>query len=89
MPIIDIHGKKVHIDDDAHSAHFAAKYLIENPENAKAIFDEANKAYRNNEAGANWVVPKAHTNEDLGVVHHSTLTEHSDGTYSLKKRHGY
>ena len=41
MPIIDIHGKKVHIPEDSHSAKFAADFLARNPENAKAFFDEA------------------------------------------------
>jgi hypothetical protein len=89
MPIIDIHGKQVHIDDDAHSAHFAAKYLLDNKDNAEDLFKAANAAYRNNETGAHFTVPKAHSNEDLGVIHHVTMIEHSDGTYTLQKRHGY
>jgi seryl-tRNA(Sec) selenium transferase len=89
MSIVEIHGKKVHIEDNSHSAHFAAKYLTENKDNADDLFKAANAAYRNNETGAHFTVPQAHTSEDQGVIHHVTMIEHSDGTYTLQKRHGY
>ncbi len=41
MPIIEIHGKQVHIPGDSDSAKFAAEYLEKYKENAEDIFQAA------------------------------------------------
>jgi len=40
MPIVNINGKQVHIEEGSESAKVAAEYLTKNPDNAKALFDE-------------------------------------------------
>ncbi len=89
MPIIDIHGHKVHVDHDSHSANFAAEYFKKNPDNARAIFAEAKINSLRNGTGAHYEVPKSHTTEDRGVIHHVSVIHNSDGTYTLQKRHSH
>ena len=85
MPIININGKQVHIDDDSHSAHVAAEFLSEHPDNANAFFDEAKRDLVN--GVAHFELP--HTAEHTDISHHFTLIHHTDGTYDLRKRIGY
>ena len=87
MPIIEIEGKKVHVEDGSESAKVAAEYLNKNPDNAKALFDEA---HRNHSTGiAHYEIPNMHSDKDLGITHHVTMIHNGDGTYTLQKRHGY
>lgn len=88
MPIIDLLGKKVHIEEGSHSARVAAEYLEKNHDNAKALFDEAHK---NSFAGgvAHYEIPNMHSSKDLGITHHITMIHNGDGSYTLQKRHGY
>lgn len=87
MPIIDLLGKKVHVEEGSHSAQVAADYLAKNPDNAKALMDEA---HRNHATGvAHYVVPNMHTGQDSSITHHITMIHNGDGTYTLQKRHGY
>jgi hypothetical protein len=87
MPIVNINGKQVHIEEGSESAKVAAEYLTKNPDNAKALFDEA---HRNHTTGvAHYVIPNMHTGEDNVITHHITMIHNGDGTYTLQKRHGY
>jgi len=88
MPIVNIAGKQVHVEDGS-SAKAAAEYLgkPENADNAKALFDEA---HRNHSTGiAHYEIPNMHSDKDLGIAHHVTMIHNGDGTYTLQKRHGY
>ena len=89
MPTIDIHGKQVHVEEGSQSAHFAAEYLKNNPENAEAFFDEAHLHYKAGGGFTHFVVPKTNSYKDVGVVHHMSLLHNLDGSYTLKKRDGY
>lgn len=86
MPIIDIHGKKVNVEEDSHSAHVAAEFLKKNSDNAKAFFDETHRADNVNHI-AHFEIP--HTNEHTDISHKFTLIKNSDGTYDLRKQHHY
>jgi hypothetical protein len=87
MPIVEIDGKKVHVEEGSESAKVAAEYLSKNPDNARALFDEA---HRNHSTGiAHWELPNMHSDKDLGIAHHVTMIHNGDGTYTLQKRHGY
>jgi hypothetical protein len=88
MPIVNIAGKQVHIEEGSESAKVAAQYLSKNPDNAKALFDEAKMNYSTGGV-AHYQVPNMHTSEDSGITHHITVIHHDDGTYTLQKRHGY
>lgn len=85
MPIIEIHGKQVHIPEGSESAKNASHYLNENPDNAEDFFEEA---YRDRGNGGNGVthftLPSLHQYR-LGA-HHMVLRYNSDGTYELRKK---
>jgi len=84
MPIIDIHGKKVHIEEDSHSVKHAAQYLTDHADNARAFFDEA---HRNITSGvAHFEIPGV---GGYNGSHHFTMLHNGDGTYTLRKRTGY
>ena len=80
MPIIDIHGQKVHIDEGSNSAKYAADYLggLDKSE-AKNFFETAH-----NDKYAHFETPHHESNTNLH--HNMTLEHHMDGTYSLRKR---
>jgi len=85
MPIIDLLGKQVHIEEDSHSAHVAADFLSQHADNAHAFFEEAD---RNRTTGvAHFEIP--HSSEHVDISHHFTLINNGDGTYKLRTRTGY
>ncbi len=85
MPIIEIHGKKVEIPDESHSAHVAADFLSKYKDTAEAIFDKA----RHDRINGITHFEMPHSTEHINTSHHFTLIHKSDGTYELRKRHGY
>ena len=87
MPIINIAGKQVHVEEGSESAEYAAKYLSKNPDNAKGIFAEAELNHEDHTS--HYEVPNMHNSEDRSIAHHVTMIHNSDGTYTLQKRHGY
>jgi hypothetical protein len=87
MPIVNINGKQVHVEEGSESAKVAAEYLSKNPDNANALFEEA---HHNHLTGvAHYQIPNMHTSEDAAITHHVTMIHNGDGTYTLQKRHGY
>ena len=87
MPIVTIDGKQVHVEEGSESAKVAAEYLTKNPDNAKALFEEA---HHNHVTGvAHYQIPNMHRSEDSAITHHITMIHNGDGTYTLQKRHGY
>ena len=80
MPIVEIHGQKVHIDSDSHSAKYAADYLDKlDKGEADNFFEKAR-----NDNYSHFETPKHETNKDL---HHNMTLEHGDdGVYYLRKR---
>lgn len=85
MQPIDIHGMKVHVEDD-HSAKLAAEFLKKNPDAAQAYFHEAKRI--DGDAGiAHFETP--HDGEHHGASHHFTLVHTGSGEYELRRRTGY
>jgi hypothetical protein len=81
MPIVEIHGKKVHVEEGSHSALHALKYLQHNVDNAKAIFEAAHHDHING-------VSHFETNNPAGY-HGSTkftLVHTGNGEYTLRKK---
>jgi len=85
MPIIEIHGKQVHVEEGSESAKFAAEYLKKTPDNANAFFEMAHHDHTN--GVAHFELP--HTGENSALSHHFTLTHNGDGTYGLRTRTGF
>jgi hypothetical protein len=85
MPIIDIHGRKVHIEEDSHSGHVAAEFLAKHPDNAQAFFDETHRDKTN--GVAHFEIP--HSTEHPDISHKFTLIHNGDGTYNLRKQHHF
>jgi len=80
MPIVDIHGKQVHIDEGSESAKHAVEYLKNHPDNARAYFDEA---HRNMTTG----IAHFEINRPAGYIGATkfTLMHGEDGKYTLRK----
>ncbi|MEK7588405.1 MAG: hypothetical protein AAB438_01155 [Patescibacteria group bacterium] len=80
MAIIEIHGKKVHVDDDSKSAKHAADYLNKlDSSEAKNFFHTAAT-----DRFSHFETPR-HVS-DTNLHHDMTLEHKDDGTYSLRKR---
>jgi hypothetical protein len=81
MPLIDIHGHQVHIDEGSDSAKHAVHFLNEHPNDAHAFFDEAK---RNLVSG----VSHFEINRPAGYMGSTkfTLVHHDDGKYTLRKK---
>ena len=80
MPIIDIHGKKVHVDEGSDSAKYAAEYLEKlDGSEAKSFFETAAR-----DKYSHFETPHHSTNTDLH--HNMTLEHNNDGSYYLRKR---
>ena len=82
MPIIDIHGKKVHVEDEHHeSLGHAIKWLGEHKSDAENAFEAA---HHNHTTGL------AHFDTNKPAGYHGTdkfsLLHNSDGTYTLRKK---
>lgn len=83
MPIVEIHGHKVHIPEGSHSANHAVEYLTKYKDNFEDIREAAHHAH----GGANGVThftlpPKA----GYHGAHNFVLRHDSDGTYHLRKK---
>ncbi|OGI72116.1 hypothetical protein A3C60_02520 [Candidatus Nomurabacteria bacterium RIFCSPHIGHO2_02_FULL_37_45] len=82
MPIIEIHGKKVHIDGDSHSAKHAANYLKEYKENAEDIFQAARHDRINGVTHFETHRPAGyHGSTEFTVIHNR-----DNGEYELRKK---
>jgi len=81
MPIVEIHGKQVHIPEGSDSAKHAVQFLNDHPADAKAFFDETHHDHVNGLA-------HFETNRPAGY-HGSTeftLIHSGDGKYELRKK---
>ncbi len=79
MPIIEIHGKKVHVDDEHdHSIKHAIHYLEQHPENAHAFFKEAHDNHTTGVAHFDATKPAGYNGHTR-----FTLVHNSDGTYKM------
>jgi len=82
MAILDIHGKKVHIEDEhSDSLKHAVHYLEKNSENAHAFFDEAHRNHVSGVAHFNTTKPSGYQGATK-----FTLIHNGDGTYTLRKK---
>ncbi len=82
MPIIEIHGKKVHIPEGSNSAKHAARYLEKYKENAEDIFEAARHDRVNGVTHFQTHKPAGyHGSTDFTVIHNR-----STGEYELRKR---
>lgn len=81
MPIVEIHGKQVHVEEGSHSAQHAVDFLTKHPDDAKAFFDEA---HHNHETG----VAHFSTSRPAGYNGSTdfTLIHTGDGKYELRKK---
>ena len=84
MATIDINGEQVHIEGDDDSVKDAIKYLEEKKDNATAYFLAA---HQNHDTGvAHFEIPNV---GGYNGSHHFTLIHNNDGSYELRRRHGY
>ena len=82
MPIVDIHGKKVHISENSDSAEFAVNYLKEYPDNAEDIFQAARHDRINGVTHFETHRPGGyHGSTEFTLIH-----DKNDGTYQLRKK---
>ncbi len=81
MSVVEIQGKKVHIDDGSDSVRHAVKYLEEYPDNAKDIFEAAHHDHVN--GVTHFTLPEK---PGYHGSHHFTLKHHSNGEYDLYKK---
>jgi len=82
MAIVDIHGKKVHVEDDSASAHYAADYLKKlDPSEAKNFFHTAAA-----DRFSHFETPTHADITNQSLHHNMTLEHNADGTYNLRKR---
>jgi hypothetical protein len=81
MPIIEIHGKKVHIPDGSNSAKHAVGFLKEHPDDAKAFFEAAHHDHINGVAHFETNRPSGYNGStDFTIIH----TGHDE--YALRKK---
>ncbi len=84
MPIVNIHGKQVHIPGDSDSAKHAVRFLEEHPDDAKAFFEAAHHDHVNGVAHFETNRPAGyHGSTDFTIIH-----DKDKGTYELHKK-GY
>lgn len=83
MPIIEIHGKKVHIPEGSESAKHAARYLEKYSENAEDIFQAARHDRINNKTHFETHRPSGYKGStEFTVVHN----RNHDGGYEFELR---
>ncbi len=82
MPIVDIHGKKVHIKEGSQSAHHAVEYL------KKLDESEAHNYFHmaSTNKYSHFETPRHADTIKAGIEHDMTLEHQNDGTYLLRKR---
>jgi len=82
MAIVEIHGKKVHVDDDSSSAHYAADYLKKlDKSEAHNFFSTAS-----HNRISHFETPSHSDIKNQSLHHNMTLEHNNDGTYNLRKR---
>jgi hypothetical protein len=82
MSTIDIHGKKVHIDDESRSVKHAVDYLN------KLDKGEAHNFFHtaSTERFSHFETPRHTDTVKAGIEHDMTLEHNNDGTYTLRKK---
>ncbi|HEV7702048.1 MAG TPA: hypothetical protein VGO63_01215 [Candidatus Paceibacterota bacterium] len=83
MPIIEIHGKQVHIPEGSHSAKEAAHFLGKYKDNAEDIFEAAHHAHGGLNGVTHFTLPPK---PGYHGAHEFVLRHDSDGTYHLRKK---
>lgn len=82
MPIVEIHGKKVHIPEGSDSALHAVHYLEKNHDNAKAIFEAAHHDHVTNLTHFETNRPGGyHGSTEFTLIHNRDT-----GEYELRKK---
>jgi hypothetical protein len=82
MPIIEIHGKQVHVPEGSNSAKHAVNFLNEHPNDAKAFFEAAHHDHVNGVAHFDTNRPAGyHGSTDFTIIHNK-----NDGSYELRKK---
>ena len=82
MPIVEIHGKKVHVPEGSDSARHAVDYLNRYPDNAEDIFAAAHHDHINGVSHFQTNRPSGyHGSTDFTIIHNT-----NDGTYQLRKK---
>lgn len=80
---VEIHGHKVKYDDDSHTLKQAVKHLEKKLDSSesKIYFDAARRDVKNHKAHFEIRDHEKHTDRDVTLIHHS------DGSFTLTKRH--
>jgi hypothetical protein len=81
MPIVEIHGKQVHIPEGSDSAKHAVQFLTDHPDDAKAFFEAAHHDHVNGITHFETNRPAGyHGSTDFTIIHNG------DGKYELRKK---
>jgi hypothetical protein len=81
MPIIEIQGKKVHIEEGSNSAEHAVDFLNKHPDDAKAFFEASHHDHVNGVAHFDTNRPAGYNGStEFTIIH----TGHDE--YELRKK---
>lgn len=82
MPIVEIHGKKVHIPEGSDSAKHAVRYLTEYKDNAEDIFQAARHDHVNGVTHFKTHRPGGY----VGSTDFTLIHDKDNGNYELRKK---